>query len=49
MLCLSGFELYSRWVPLAFDHKPYGKNINHMEKTVKTVPTGSNGFNIFCF
>ena len=21
MLCLSGFELYSRWVPLLFSHK----------------------------
>ena len=25
MLCLSGFELYSRWVPLKFPYKTHGK------------------------
>ena len=27
MLCLSGFELYSRWVPLKGQTKPFLENV----------------------
>ena len=27
MLCLSGFELYSSWVPLLNGKKPYNQNV----------------------
>ena len=33
MLCLSGFELYSRCVPLIFDRKPTIRNKSHKRKS----------------
>ena len=39
MLCLTGFELYSRWVPLNFtlDLQPYDLEVN-------SYPTAGCGF-----
>ena len=33
MLCLSGFELYSRWVPPIFDRKPTIRNKIHKRES----------------
>ena len=41
MLCLSGFELYSRWVPLIFNRLPKRiktlLNTNHLANLIQYV------------
>ena len=37
MLCLSGFELYSRWVPLAFHHARFHRMIRQKIMTPVTM------------
>ena len=34
MLCLSGFELYSRWVPLCFHNYKF---LRHLNETFKLI------------
>ena len=39
MLCLSGFELYSRWVPLYTQNKARQNNYEHSSKTSELTAT----------
>ena len=46
MLCLNGFELYSRWVPLNYVEKGKGRkqtNKQHGCRQKKQRKTGGNG------
>ena len=51
MLCLSGFELYSRWVPLFFGQRPTEKDVDRMERfgygVADVIETISVQFNQF--
>ena len=40
MLCLSGFELYSRWVPLSFENLILAKwnSMRHVDKKYRDDP-----------
>ena len=41
MLCLSDFELYSRWVPLVYR---WGKNLNSLLKDKITKISNATGY-----
>ena len=45
MLCLSGFELYSRWVPLTSDGKKTGQDEG--ENSIVSIPATSYPGNHF--
>ena len=51
MLCLSGFELYSRLVPLFFGQRPTEKDVDRMERfgygVADVIETISVQFNQF--
>ena len=52
MLCLCGFELYSRWVPLFFGQRPTEKDVDRMERfgdgVADVIEAISVQFNQFC-